>query len=128
MKRLEKKVRAGLGGEGIRAPAVPVRRLVRHRRLDARAVRRHDQRQAFAIHRVLRPAGSSSWSTRSRPEAGEEAGRLNGLNKFLVGCECNRDARREQGEGFRVAASKQSALNKVPKFVAPASTGAAATA
>ena len=80
---------------------------------------------------MLRPGGRLLFIEHVRsddPKLAKKQDRLNGLNKFLVGCECNRatlDAIR--AEGFEVDSVEQTTLNKVPKFVAPAIVGAAAT-
>ncbi len=91
-----------------------------------------DQRQALGeIRRVLRPGGRLLFIEHVRsddPKLAKKQDRMNGLNKFLVGCECNRatlDVIR--AEGFEVDSVEQTTLNKVPKFVAPAIVGAAAT-
>ena len=80
---------------------------------------------------MLRPGGRLLFIEHVRsddPKLAKKQDRLNGLNKFLVGCECNRatlDA--ITAEGFDVDSLEQTTLNKVPKFVAPAIVGAAAT-
>ena len=136
LKRLEKKVREqGSAAKVVRAPAeklpfeddsfdTVVSTLVLCGVVD--------QRQALGeIHRVLRPGGRLLFIEHVRsddPKLAKKQDRLNGLNKFLVGCECNRatlDAIR--AEGFEVDSVEQTTLNKVPKFVAPAIVGAAAT-
>lgn len=91
-----------------------------------------DQRQALReVRRVLRPGGRLLFIEHVRsddPKLAKKQDRMNGLNKFLVGCECNRatlDTIRT--EGFEVDSLEQTLLDKVPKFVAPAIVGAAAT-
>src|SRR6476646_7396766 len=137
LKRLEKKVREqGSAAKVVRAPAeelpfeddsfdTVVSTLV--------LCGVSDQRQALReIHRVLRPGGRLLFIEHVRsddPKLAKKQDRLNGLNKFLVGCECNRatlDAIR--AEGFEVDSLEQTTLNKVPKFVAPAIVGSAAAA
>ena len=90
-----------------------------------------DQRQALReIRRVLRPGGHLLFIEHVRaddPKLAKTQDRLNGLNKFLVGCECNRPTLDTiKAEGFEVDDLEQTTLNKVPKFVRPAIVGAAA--
>jgi ubiquinone/menaquinone biosynthesis C-methylase UbiE len=90
-----------------------------------------DQRQALReIRRVLRPGGHLLFIEHVRaddPKLAKTQDRLNGLNKFLVGCECNRATLDTiKAEGFEVDSLEQTTLNKVPKFVRPAIVGAAA--
>jgi ubiquinone/menaquinone biosynthesis C-methylase UbiE len=136
LKRLEKKVRAqGSPAKVVRAPAedlpfednsfdTVVSTLV----LCGVA----DQRQALReIRRVLRPGGRLLFIEHVRsddPKLAKKQDRMNGLNKFLVGCECNRATLdRIRAEGFEVDSLEQTTLDKVPEFVAPAIVGAAAT-
>ena len=136
LKRLEKKVRErGSAAKVVRAPAeelpfaddsfdTVVSTLV--------LCGVDDQRQALReIHRVLRPGGRLLFIEHVRsgdPELAKKQDRLNGLNRFLVGCDCNRATLDTiTAEGFEVHSLDQTMLNKVPKFVAPAIVGAAAT-
>ena len=136
LKRLEKKVREqGSAAKVVRAPAekltfeddsfdTVVSTLVLCGVVD--------QRQALGeIRRVLRPGGRLLFIEHVRsddPKLAKKQDRLNGLNKFLVGCECNRATLGAiRAEGFEVDSVEQTTLNKVPKFVAPAIVGAAAT-
>ena len=136
LKRLEKKVREqGSAAKVVRAPAeklpfeddsfdTVVSTLV--------LCGVDDQRQALReIHRVLRPGGRLLFIEHVRsddPKLAKKQDRLNGLNKFLVGCDCNRATLDTiTAEGFDVDSLEQTTLNKVPKFVAPAIVGAAAT-
>jgi ubiquinone/menaquinone biosynthesis C-methylase UbiE len=91
-----------------------------------------DQRQALReIRRVLRPGGRLLFVEHVRsddPKLAKKQDRMNGLNRFLAGCDCNRatlDAIR--AEGFEVDSVEQTTLSKVPKFVAPAIVGTAAS-
>jgi ubiquinone/menaquinone biosynthesis C-methylase UbiE len=91
-----------------------------------------DQPQALReIRRVLRPGGHLVFIEHVRsddPKLAKKQDRMNGLNRFVAGCECNRatlDAIRN--EGFEVDSLEQTTLNKVPKFVRPAIVGTAAT-
>ena len=91
-----------------------------------------DQRQALReVRRVLRPGGRLLFIEHVRsddPKLAKTQDRMNGVNKFLVGCECNRaTVDTIKAEGFEVDSLEQTTLNKVPKFVRPAIVGAAAT-
>jgi ubiquinone/menaquinone biosynthesis C-methylase UbiE len=136
LKRLEKKVREqGSAAKVVRAPAeeLPfeddsfdsvVSTLV--------LCGVDDQRQALReIRRVLRPGGHLLFIEHVRaddPKLAKTQDRLNGLNKFLVGCECNRATLDTiKAEGFEVDDLEQTELNKVAKFVRPAIVGAAAS-
>ena len=136
LKRLEKKVREqGSAAKVVRAPAekLPFEENSFDTVVSTLVLCGvDDQRQALReIHRVLRPGGRLLFIEHVRsddPKLAKKQDRLNGLNKFLVGCECNRatlDA--ITAEGFHVGSLEQTTLNKVPKFVAPAIVGAAAT-
>jgi ubiquinone/menaquinone biosynthesis C-methylase UbiE len=90
-----------------------------------------DQAKAVReIRRVLRPGGRLVFIEHVRsddPKLAKMQDRMNGLNKFLVGCECNRstlDAIRN--EGFAVEELEHTMPNKVPKFVQPTIVGIAA--
>ena len=90
-----------------------------------------DQRQALReVRRVLRPGGRLLFIEHVRsddPKLAKTQDRMNGVNKFLVGCECNRATLDTiKAEGFEVDSLEQTTLNKVPKFVRPAIVGAAA--
>jgi ubiquinone/menaquinone biosynthesis C-methylase UbiE len=136
LKRLEKKVREqGSAAKVVRAPAeklpfdndsfdTVVSTLV--------LCGVDDQPQALReIRRVLRPGGRFLFIEHVRsddPKLAKKQDRLNGLNRFLVGCDCNRATLDTiTAEGFDVDSLEQTTLNKVPKFVAPAIVGAAAT-
>ena len=54
--------------------------------------------------------------------------RLNGLNRFLVGCECNRPTLASiQAAGFDVVHAERHTMPKVPTFVSPFVAGRAET-
>ena len=78
---------------------------------------------------MLRPGGRLLFIEHVRsddPKLAKTQDRMNGVNKFLVGCECNRATLDTiKAEGFEVDSLEQTTLNKVPKFVRPAIVGAA---
>jgi len=92
-----------------------------------------DQRQALReIRRVLRPGGRLVFVEHVRsddPKLARTQDRMNGLNRFVARCDCNRatlDAIRS--EGFEIESLEHTTLSKVPKFVRPAIVGAATAA
>jgi ubiquinone/menaquinone biosynthesis C-methylase UbiE len=90
-----------------------------------------DQAQALReIRRVLRPGGHLVFIEHVRaddPKLAKKQDRMNGLNRFMVGCDCNRATLEAiRTGGFDVDSIEQTTLNKVPKFVAPAIVGTAA--
>jgi ubiquinone/menaquinone biosynthesis C-methylase UbiE len=135
LKRLEKKVREqGSQAKVVRAPAEDLP--FEDRSFDTVVSTLvlcgvADQRQALReVRRVLRPGGRLLFIEHVRsddPKLAKTQDRMNGLNKFLVGCECNRATLDTiKAEGFEVDSLEQTTLNKVPKFVRPAIVGAAA--
>jgi ubiquinone/menaquinone biosynthesis C-methylase UbiE len=84
------------------------------------------------VRRVLRPGGRLVFIEHVRsddPKLAKKQDRLNGLNRFVAGCDCNRatlDAIRN--EGFVVESVERTTLDKVPKFVSPAIVGTASAA
>lgn len=89
-----------------------------------------DQPRALReLRRVLRPGGKLMVIEHVRSDDARLArrqDRMNGLNRFVAGCECNRqtlDSIRE--EGFEVARLERTALNKAPSFVRPLIVGVA---
>jgi ubiquinone/menaquinone biosynthesis C-methylase UbiE len=89
-----------------------------------------DQPRALReLRRVLRPGGLLLFIEHVRsdePRLAHRQDRMNGLNRFMVGCECNRptlDSIREAG--FAVSEVEHTTLPKVPSFVRPVIVGRA---
>ena len=81
------------------------------------------------IRRVLRPGGTLIFIEHVRsdePKLARLQNRMNGLNRFMVGCECNRPTLDSiKAEGFEVDRLERTTLSKVPKFVRPLIAGTA---
>jgi len=81
------------------------------------------------LRRVLRPGGQLLFIEHVRstdPKLARFQDRMNGLNRFVVGCDCNRptlDSIREAG--FTVTQVEHTTLPKVPKFARAAIVGSA---
>jgi ubiquinone/menaquinone biosynthesis C-methylase UbiE len=81
------------------------------------------------LRRVLRPGGQLLFIEHVRstdPKLARFQDRMNGLNRFVVGCDCNRptlDSIREAG--FTVTQVQHTTLAKVPKFARAAIVGSA---
>lgn len=89
-----------------------------------------DQLRALAeLRRVLRPGGQLLFLEHVRAEdvgLARTQDRMNGLNRFLVGCECNRTTRTSiEASGFEITKLDETTMQRVPKFVAPLIVGAA---
>jgi ubiquinone/menaquinone biosynthesis C-methylase UbiE len=86
-----------------------------------------DQPRALReIHRVLRPGGQLVFFEHVRsadPKAARQQDRMNAINRFVVGCECNRPTLETlRGAGFDVDATATT-LEKAPRFLRPAVAG-----
>ena len=89
-----------------------------------------DQPRALReLHRVLRPGGKLLFIEHVRsdePGLARKQDRMNGLNHFLVGCDCNRTTLDSiQAAGFEVSQLERTTLAKAPVFVRPLIVGAA---
>ncbi len=91
-----------------------------------------DQPRALReIHRVLRPGGQLVFFEHVRsddPKIARQQDRMNAVNRFVVGCDCNRPTLESiRGAGFDVDAAAAT-LDKVPWFTRPAIVGHARAA
>ncbi|HEY7626745.1 MAG TPA: class I SAM-dependent methyltransferase [Ilumatobacteraceae bacterium] len=89
-----------------------------------------DQPRALReLRRVLRPGGELLFIEHVRSDETRLArrqDRLNGLSRFLVGCECNRPTLTSIGAaGFTVTEVEHVTMPKVPSFVSPFIVGRA---
>jgi ubiquinone/menaquinone biosynthesis C-methylase UbiE len=89
-----------------------------------------DQTQALReLRRVLRPGGRLIFIEHVRsdePGLARWQDRLNGLNRFVACCDCNRRTLASiKAEGFEVTDVEHTTLNKVPPFVSPLIAGTA---
>jgi ubiquinone/menaquinone biosynthesis C-methylase UbiE len=90
-----------------------------------------DQPRALReLRRVLRPGGQLMFIEHVRSDEDRLArrqDRLNGLNRFMVGCECNRATVASiEAAGFEITQIEHHAMPKVPAFVSPFVAGLAA--
>ena len=89
-----------------------------------------DQQRALRqISRVLRPGGRLLFIEHVRsddPKLARLQDRINWLNHFLVGCDCNRQTLAAiEEQGFTVSRIEPTELPKAPKFVRAAIVGTA---
>ncbi|HXZ72283.1 MAG TPA: class I SAM-dependent methyltransferase [Streptosporangiaceae bacterium] len=89
-----------------------------------------DQPRALReLHRVLRPGGQLLFIEHVRsgdPRQAHSQDRMNGLNRFVVGCDCNRPTLDSiQNAGFTITQIEHITMPKVPKFASPAIVGIA---
>ncbi len=91
-----------------------------------------DQPRALReIHRVLRPGGELRFVEHVRSDdltLARKQDRLNGVNRFIVGCDCNRSTLASIGRaGFEVSHVEHGTLPKAPAFCRPLVAGTATT-
>ncbi len=89
-----------------------------------------DQPRALReLRRVLRPGGQLLFIEHVRsgdPSQARSQDRMNGLNRFVVGCDCNRPTLDSiQNAGFTITQIEHTTMPKVPKFASPAIVGIA---
>jgi ubiquinone/menaquinone biosynthesis C-methylase UbiE len=89
-----------------------------------------DQPRALReIRRVLRPGGQLLFMEHVRSDDEKLArhqDRMNGVNRFVVGCDCNRPTVTTMGQaGFTVSNLEHSELPHAPKFARPLVVGTA---
>jgi ubiquinone/menaquinone biosynthesis C-methylase UbiE len=90
-----------------------------------------DQPRALReLRRVLRPGGQLLFIEHVRSgdaRLARSQDRMNGINRFVVGCDCNRPTLDSIGDaGFTVTRVEHTTLPKVPRFASPAIAGSAA--
>jgi ubiquinone/menaquinone biosynthesis C-methylase UbiE len=89
-----------------------------------------DQPRALReLHRVLRPGGQLLFIEHVRSgdtRLARSQDRMNGINRFVVGCDCNRSTLESIREaGFAITQVEHTTMPKVPKFASPAIVGSA---
>ncbi|MGA7417013.1 MAG: class I SAM-dependent methyltransferase [Acidimicrobiales bacterium] len=92
-----------------------------------------DQPRALReLRRVLRPGARLLFIEHVRsadPKLARKQDRMNGISRFMVGCECNRPTLKTiEAGGFDVTKIEHVTAKKVPKFVSPFIVGSARTA
>lgn len=91
-----------------------------------------DQPRALReIHRVLRPGGELRFVEHVRSDdatLARKQDRLNGVNRFIVGCDCNRSTLASiRHAGFEISHVEHGTLPKAPAFCRPLVAGTATT-
>ena len=89
-----------------------------------------DQPRALReLRRVLRPGGQLLFIEHVRSadtRLARSQDRMNGINRFVVGCDCNRPTLDSiQNADFTVTRVEHTTMPKVPKFASPAIVGSA---
>jgi len=89
-----------------------------------------DQPRALReLRRVLRPGGQLLFIEHVRSgdtHLARSQDRMNGINRFVVGCDCNRPTLDSIGDaGFIVTRVEHTTMPKVPKFASPVIVGSA---
>jgi ubiquinone/menaquinone biosynthesis C-methylase UbiE len=89
-----------------------------------------DQRRSLGeVRRVLRPGGRLLFLEHVRsedPALARFQDRINGLSRFLVGCDCNRQTLTAiEAAGFTVSQVEHATTPEAPKFVRPLIIGTA---